>query len=71
MNQDDIENLLILRNNSPIDDFEGLSANQAHYLLHYPFSERSPLQFQKQISDEVLDKVPFLRLTEVLLNIIT
>lgn len=60
----------ILINNVPLTHFCGLSRNQVHYLIYYPFSPNSSLQLLKNIDSALLDKVPFFRLAEALQHII-
>jgi hypothetical protein len=55
-------NLLFHWNNQPLDDFEGLSPNQMHGLLHKPFSESdSPLRINHNLCVDVLNRIPFYR----------
>lgn len=65
-----IEAEIILRNNSPLEEFSGLSPNQLHTLLYDTFGEGSPIQFRKNVSDETLDRIPLFRISEELLKII-
>lgn len=70
MHLHDIDAALILSNNTPVDDFCGLTATEMHRLLYNPLEERSPLAFRREIDDAVLDRVPFFRLTEEFLKIV-
>ncbi|SDZ90608.1 hypothetical protein [Pedobacter hartonius] len=54
-------------NKSPLDDFDGLSPEQMNFLLYAPFSPGGLLQFRKNI-DVHLGKVPFFKLSEILVN---
>ncbi len=65
-----IETEILLRNNSPHEDFLGLSPNQMHQLIHDTFGEGSPVQMRKKIDDETLDKALLFRISEELLKII-
>jgi len=65
---EDLEAIMHLHNNSPLDDFEGFSPADMRYLVHDPFSDDSPMQIRKEISDETFNMIPFLRQTEFLLN---
>ena len=65
-----IETTILLQNNIPIDDFLGLTANEMHHLLYEPFGEKSPVQFQKDIDDKTLYKIPLFRIAEAYLKII-
>ena len=56
-------------NNSLAPDFEGLSPMQMHRLLREPFSETSPLNFQKA-DDTIFALMPFFLTIETFLHII-
>lgn len=66
----DIESQIILRNNTPIDDFLGLSPNEMNYLLYDTFGDKSPIQFRNDIDDTTLDQIPLFRIAEEFLKII-
>ena len=53
-------------NNIPNDDFDGISPEQMHFLLHEPFSSNAILQFNKAM-DQHLEQVPLFKLSELLL----
>lgn len=53
-----------------MDDFGGLSPNQMNYLFYEPFDKNSSLQFSNALNDEVLDQIPFFRITEALVHIV-
>lgn len=59
-----------LINNRPLDDFLGLSPNEMHHLLFFPFTDKSPIKLKQNISDDVLNRIPFFRLTEEFLKIV-
>jgi len=65
-----IEAEVLLRNNSPIADFENLSPVNFHYILYDTYNENSPVHFQKNINDETLDKVSLFRVVEDFIRII-
>ena len=65
-----IEAEVLLRNNSPIADFENLSPVNFHYILYDTYNENSPVHFQKNINDETLDKVSLFRVFEDFIRII-
>ena len=67
---DDIEAKIILRNNSPVDDFGGLSPTEIHHLLYDTFGDKSPVQLQDDIGDKTLDQIPLFRIAEEYLKII-
>jgi len=55
-------------NNRPIEDFEGFSPTDMHYLVYNTFSPDSPFQIKKNIPDKILDQIPFLVQIEYLLS---
>ncbi|RZJ98927.1 MAG: hypothetical protein EOO46_23400 [Flavobacterium sp.] len=65
-----IETEIILHNNTPLEEFSGLTPNQMQTLLYDTFGEGSPIQFRKNISDETLDKALLFRISEELLKIV-
>jgi hypothetical protein len=67
---DDIEANFILRNNTPMDDFLGLSPTEVHYLLYDTFGDKSPVQFRDDIDEKTLDQIPLFRIVEDYLKII-
>jgi len=60
LDKKDIESIITLFNNRPIDDFEGFSSTDMTYILYEPFSKGSPLQIMKNIPTSILDQIPFL-----------
>src|SRR5689334_3189016 len=64
------DNALFAINDTPLDDFCGLTSREMHQLLYYPYGKNSPLQVRSDIGDETLDGIPFFRLMEELLRII-
>ena len=67
---DDMETNIFLRNNSPLDDFLGLSPTEIYDLIYDTFGEKSPVQFRDNIDDETLDQIPLFRIAEEFLKII-
>ena len=65
-----LEAEVLLRNNSPIADFENLSPVNFHYILYDTYNKNSPVHFQKYINDETLDKVSLFRVAEHFIRII-
>ncbi len=57
-------------NDAPLAAFSGASPTQMHALLYAPLQPGSPLQLRPTLPDEVLDQIPFLRLTEELLRVV-
>lgn len=70
MNKSDIESIITLRNNEPLDDFDGLSPNEMHHMTHDTFSDNSLVKLSADIDDEALDRISFFRIAEELLKII-
>ena len=66
--QKDFDPTSILMNNRPIEDFEGFSSTDMHYLVYNTFSPDSPFQIKKNIPDNILDQIPFLLQIEFLLS---
>ena len=64
------EPAIVLKNNTPVDDFCGLTPTEMHRLLHNPLSVESPLALRSEITGQTLDDVPFFRLAEELLQMI-
>ena len=67
---DDTETNILLRNNSPVDDFSGLSPTEIYHLLYDTFGDKSPVQFRNDIEDKTLDQIPLFRIVEDYLKII-
>lgn len=67
---DQVQSTFILQNNAPVDVFMGLSANEMHHLLYDSFGDKSPIQFQEQIDNNTLDKIPIFRILEDYLKIL-
>jgi hypothetical protein len=65
-----IETEVLLRNNSPVEDFENLSPTNFHHILYDSYSENSPVHFHKIIDNETLDKVGLFRVAEDFIRII-
>lgn len=66
----ELEAIRLLLNNRPEEDFEGLTPAEMHDLIYSSFGSTSPLKINPIISDDVLNQLPFFRLTEVFMNII-
>ena len=67
---EDSQALRDLNNNRPQDDFGGLTFNEINRLTFETFEEDSPLKLNLPISDDILDQVPYFRLTEEFLKIL-
>lgn len=59
---------VLLRNSSPMADFENLSPSNFHYILYDTYNENAPVHFRKNIENEVLDKVSLFRIAEDLIS---
>ena len=57
-------------NDTPQPDFCGLSPVQMHALLYQPLGPASVVQLRANVPNDVLDQVPFLRLTEAFLRLL-
>lgn len=68
--QDDIKSNILHWNNTPVDDFLGLTPTEVHHLLYEAFGDKSPIQFRDDIDDETLDQIPLFRIVEEYLKII-
>lgn len=53
------EQLAFTHNNSPSERLSGLSPIQFFELTHNSFLQNSPVKFLENISDDILDKIPF------------
>lgn len=58
------------RNTTPLPDFNGLTPVQMHQLLYRPLEPASVVRLRATVTDEVLDQVPLLRLTEAFLRLL-
>jgi hypothetical protein len=57
-------------NTTPLADFCGLSSAQMHQLLFHPLDAGGVVQLRAEVPNEVLDQIPFLRLTEAFLRLL-
>jgi hypothetical protein len=65
-----VQKLMTERNNTPQNDFLGITPDQMYELIHFPLEGDSILKIKKNIPDEILSKIPFLLLTEHFLRIL-
>jgi hypothetical protein len=70
MNISGIEDQIFKYNNSPLEKLSGLTPNQTHELIYNPFGENSCIKFSNDINSEIVDKIPFFRISEELLKIV-
>ena len=68
--QPDLTAALHRYNDTPQPDFCGLSPVQIHALLYQPLGPASVVQWRTNVPNDVLDQVPFLRLTEAFLRLL-
>ncbi len=61
---------IILRNNTPLDDFLGLTPTEIHNLAYDPFKKDCPIRLRDTIDDHTLDQIPFFKVSEEYLRII-
>lgn len=67
---DYIQTNILLQNNTPLDEFLGMSPIQMHDLLYDTFGNNSPVQFRDDIDDKTLDRILLFRIAEEYLKII-
>lgn len=67
---DKIESMILLRNNTPLDDFMGLTPNEMTALCYEPFTDASPVRLRTTFSNEVLDRISLFRVAEEYLRIL-
>ncbi len=70
MNISSIEDEVFRYNNSPSEKLSGLSPVQTHEIIYNPLGENSYIKFSSHINHEILDQIPFFRISEELLKII-
>lgn len=66
----ELKSIQDLYNNSPIEEFEGRSPSEMAYILYKPFDSASPFQFKKHADKELLQNIPFIKLTHYFLQLI-
>jgi hypothetical protein len=67
---DDINPSLILQNNTPSEDFCGMTPTEIHHLLYDGWTDRSPLRLQPAIPNQTLDLIPYFRVIEEFIRIV-
>jgi hypothetical protein len=70
MNISDNEDEIFKYNNSPLEKLSGLTPTQTHELIHAPLGENSCIKFSANVNSEILDEIPFFRISEEFLKII-
>src|SRR5690606_29506238 len=66
----DIEANILLRNNTPLEEFLGLSPIEVNHLLYDAFGDNSPVQLRNDIHDKTHDQVQLTRIIEEYVKII-
>ncbi|MEI7725829.1 MAG: hypothetical protein WCK09_12040 [Bacteroidota bacterium] len=67
---DDNNPSLILQNNTPSEDFCGMTPAEIHHLLYDGWTDRSPLRLQPAISNQTLDLIPYFRILEEFVRLV-
>ncbi|MCX6277301.1 MAG: hypothetical protein NT004_04290 [Bacteroidetes bacterium] len=67
---DAINPSLILQNNTPQEDFCGMTPSEIHHLIYDGWTDKSPIRLQPAIADETIEIIPFFRVVEELVRII-
>jgi predicted transcriptional regulator len=57
-----------LKNNQPVDEFEGRTPKEMYYILYNTFHPDSPFQFSSRIDNKVLKEIPILTMTSFFLK---
>lgn len=70
MDISNIDNEVFKYNNSPSEKLSGLTPFQTHEIIYNPLGENSYIKFSSQINYEILNQIPFFRISEELLKII-
>lgn len=65
-----IEDEIFNYNNSELEKLSGLSPTKTHELIYNPLGENSCIKFSSNINSEMLDEIPFFRISEEFLKII-
>jgi hypothetical protein len=64
-----VDKLISARNKNPVEEFEGFSFEDMYQILYFPFSERCPIQFKRDIDTGILDS-PIFNIVLHFLNIL-
>jgi hypothetical protein len=65
MQREDSENNVMLKHlidSQPMDDFEGRSSKEIHYLVYDPFCDNSPLNVSIAIDEFIIEEIPIIKL---------
>jgi hypothetical protein len=66
----DIEAEIILKNNTPLDDFLGLTPTEIHNIIYDPLDNDSIIRLNDNIDENTLDQIPLFKISEEYLRII-
>lgn len=66
----EMQKIMEEHNAMPMEEMDNLSPNDMQFILYDPFGEESPIGFKKDISNEVLDQIPFFKLVEAYFEMI-
>lgn len=59
-----------LQNKTPREEIDNLSPNDMALILYHTFENQSPIAFKKDLSAKTVDKIPFIELIKVFLELI-
>lgn len=59
-----------LQNKTPRKEMDNLSPNEMALILYHTFENQSPIAFKKDLNAETIDKIPFIKLIKVFLELI-
>jgi hypothetical protein len=59
-----------LLDSRPLEEYEGLSFKEIHYLIYDPYSENSPMSVTEGIDANTLVKIPFFNLVKYFLDLV-
>jgi hypothetical protein len=54
----------------PMEEYEGLSFKEIHYLIYDPFGQNSPMSLAEIIDTEILLRIPFFNLVKYFLDLV-
>ena len=62
------EEMMQKHNSTPIDDFDGFCPDEMYDILHDPFTENCPIQFEEKITDTILKEIPIFNIVREFLS---
>jgi hypothetical protein len=69
-NSNSNEMLQHLLESKPIEEYEGCTFKEIHYLIYDPYCKNSPLSLAETIDSEILNKIPFFNLVKYFLDLV-